>query len=356
MRLLFITRTYPPLVGGMEKFANDFYRHYQKVGNIDLLANSGGKKTIIFFLVRTIIFLVINSRKYDVIHLYDAVLFPLIPVIRLFSKAKISFTVNGLDIVYSRFGYQSIMPFFLKNADKIIAISQYTKTQCALRGVAEEKLRVIPIGINFDVLKSCSEMKALEIFSKFNIPTGGKNILLTVGRLVKRKGHSWFIENVLKELPDNYIYVIVGDGPEKETISRQTQELGLADRVFILGKVSDEDKNCFYRISDLFIMPNISIENDQEGFGIVLLEAGRYGLPALASNIEGIRDAVIDGRTGRLLEEKDVNGFIETVLHPNIDRSNIAKTVDTHFDWVQIAEKYHQEFSITISENTEGIH
>ena len=78
MKLLFITRTYPPLVGGMEKFASDFYVNYRKKGEIDLFANSGGKKMIPFFFIKVAFILVFRSRNYDVIHLYDAISSPLV--------------------------------------------------------------------------------------------------------------------------------------------------------------------------------------------------------------------------------------------------------------------------------------
>ena len=159
MKLLFITRAYPPLVGGMQKFASEFYKNYQKIGDIDLLANPGGNKTLGLFLFKVIIHLIFNARKYDVINLYDAVLSPLVPIIRLLSRAKISLTVNGLDIVYSRFGYQKIMPYFLKQADKVICISEYTLMQCKLRQIPQDKLSVIPIGITFDGLEIYPDYK-----------------------------------------------------------------------------------------------------------------------------------------------------------------------------------------------------
>lgn len=344
MKILFITRTYPPLVGGMEKFASDFFNNYQRLlGEIDLLANPGGKKTMILFLFRVVFTLILKSRSYDVIHLYDAVLFPLIPFIRLFSRAKISFTVNGLDIVYSSFGYQKIMPFFLSKADKVIAISRYTMAQCEARGIPPEKLTSIPIGVVFETTIACLDSEKTALLSKFNLPSG-KRILLTIGRLVKRKGHVWFIKNVFVRLPDNHIYLVAGLGPELEEIKNLVHELNLNDRVYLLGQISEDEKNCLYQIADLFIMPNIRVKGDQEGFGIVVLEAGRYGLPVIATNIEGIRDVVIDQKTGRLIEEKDVKSFVDEIMKFNPARSSIATSLISSFSWEGIIERYYREF------------
>ena len=327
----------------MEKFASDFFNNYRQVGEMDLLANPGGKKTMVLFLFRVMLALMVNSRKYDVIHLYDAVLFPLIPFIRFFSKAKISFTVNGLDIVYSSFGYQKIMPFFLSMADKVVAISRYTMEQCAARGIPPEKLMTIPIGVVFEAVRVCSDSERTALFSKFNIPSSGK-ILITVGRLVKRKGHAWFIKNVFVNLPDGYAYLIAGVGPELKEITYLIHELSLGDRVYMLGQISEEDKNCLYQIADLFVMPNIRVKGDQEGFGIVVLEAGRYGLPVIATNIEGIRDVVIDQKTGRLIEEKDAESFVNEIMKFNPDRSSIAASLVSSFHWEGIVQRYHIEF------------
>lgn len=344
MKLLFVTRTYPPLVGGMEKFAADFYENYREKGMADLLANSGGKKTTPFFFIKAVFFLMFRSRKYDVIHLYDAVLSPLALIIKIFSNAKVSFTVNGLDVVYSRFGYQKFMPFFLGKADRVFAISHYTMEQCVLRGIPKDRLIVIPVGLDFDTVEIFSEEKKSAIISKFDVPIKGMKVLTTVGRLVKRKGHAWFIEYVLKNLPSHYVYLIAGDGPERDSILDLARRLGLSDRVHLLGRISEEEKNCLYQIADLFVMPNIHVENDQEGFGIVLLEAGRYGLPVIATNIEGIKDVVIDQKTGRLIKEKDAQGFVDEIMKFNPDRSSISTSLGSFFNWEGVVERYYREF------------
>jgi phosphatidyl-myo-inositol dimannoside synthase len=353
MRLLFVTRTYPPLVGGMEKFASDFYTKYKEVGEIDLLANRGGKKALPGFFVKALLTIIVRSRKYDVIHLYDAVLSPLILLTRLVSDAKITTTVNGLDIVYSGFGYQKLVAFCLKRAHRIIAISEYTAAQCVERGIPREKLTTIPVGIDPDTLDTCPESRKREIAAAVGVPMEGKRILLTIGRLVRRKGHAWFVASIMPRLPAEYIYLIAGAGPEEGAISVLVRELGLAARVFMLDRVSDEMKNCLYQLSDLFIMPNITVAHDQEGFGIVLLEAGCYGVPVIASNVEGIRDAVLNGATGWLIDERDVAGFLGAILNPNLDLASIRDKVVSNFDWRGIAERYLGEFEKLLTQAEE---
>ncbi len=329
----------------MERFASDFYVNYKRIGNIELLANPSGKQAFPVFLVKTLFYLIFNARRYDVIHFSDAILAPLIPVIRLVSQARISFTVHGLDIVYTRFGYQTFIPKFLKRADKIIAVSNYTKAQCVTRGIPDQKITVIPNGTDIDQYEQCTDEDKSNLLAKFDISTEGKTILLTTGRLIQRKGHEWFLYHVFKKLPESFIYIIAGTGPRQEAIVSAIQDLGLTGRVYLLGRVADEEIKCLYQISDIFVMPNIRVVNDQEGFGIVNIEAGSYGLPVVATNIEGIIDAVVEGKSGRLVEEKDHQGFIDAILNPQINTSEIKDVIASSFDVKQMVGRYADEFA-----------
>jgi glycosyltransferase involved in cell wall biosynthesis len=346
MKVLFIARTYPPSVGGLQKFCIDFYTNYKKIGDIDLLANTGGNIAMPIFVLKVLIALIFRSRNYDVIHFSDAVLASLLPVAKAFSNAQVTFTVHGLDIVYSRFGYQKLILPFLRRADRAFAVSQYTLEQCVHRGFPMDKLKVIPNCINFEYLPSLSQQDKEKIITKFKIDLRGKKVLLTVGRLIKRKGHIWFIKNVLTRLSEEYIYVIAGSGPESDAIKFVIQECGLSGRAYLLGRVSEDEKKYLFQMADLFIMPNISVEGDQEGFGIVLLEAGGYGIPVIASNLEGIQDAVIEGKTGRLLQEGDKQEFINAILHPNIDTTHLKDLVTTKFSCKKTADLYYNEFKL----------
>ena len=146
------------------------------------------------------------------------------------------------------------------------------------------------------------------------------------------------------KLPDNYIYVIAGFGPEQEQIEKIIWKFNLTDRVYLLGHISEEEKKCLYQISDLFIMPNISVKDDQEGFGIVALEAGSYGLPIIATDIEGIKDAILDGKTGRLIKEGDNQAFLEAIMSHNVDASAIWDLVVSNFNCTTIIKRYISEF------------
>ena len=80
--------------------------------------------------------------------------------------------------------------------------------------------------------------------------------------------------------------------------------------------------------------------DDVKEFGIVALEAGSCGVPVVASNIQGLRDAVIDGKTGYLIKEGDVEGFLERIKMMNLTKEDIRSIVISTFDWAQIYKIY----------------
>ena len=122
----------------------------------------------------------------------------------------------------------------------------------------------------------------------------------------------------------------------KQTIEHHRLE----NDVVLLGEVTDQVRNILYNLSDIFIMPNRTIPNDVEGFGIVAIEAGSCGLPVVASNIQGLGDAVIDGKTGYLVLEGDVEGFVSRITDMNLKKNQIRKIVNSTFDWGKIYKDY----------------
>ena len=111
--------------------------------------------------------------------------------------------------------------------------------------------------------------------------------------------------------------------------------------MFILfGEISNKFRNVLYNAADMFIMPNITVPGDMEGFGIVALEAGSCGLPVIAADIEGIRDAVIDGKTGFLIEEEDAEGFLERIRGMSLQGADVRRTVASRFNWQTLSMEY----------------
>jgi len=138
-------------------------------------------------------------------------------------------------------------------------------------------------------------------------------LLCSVGRQVERKGTAWFVDTVMPRLPEDVHYWIAGDGPELDTIENAIARHNLSPRVRLLGRIPNDTLAHLYRGADLFIMPNIPVEDDMEGFGIVLLEAAQCGTPAIAARLEGIQDVISEGVNGHLVDPEDPVAFVEAI-------------------------------------------
>lgn len=353
MKILFITRSYPPSVGGMEIFNYNLFSNFKRINrNSYLIANTHGKKFIPFFILFSFFKAIYLIKKYKITHLHigDSLLSPLGYILKLFVGINTSINVYGLDITFKNKFYQKVIPCFVKKVDLVVCISNATKYECIIRGINPKKCIIIPCGINPDEF-NVSNQREIRIKTLCNLSKilsrsfDDKKFLLTIGRLVERKGHRWFIQNVMPSLPSKYIYLIAGDGPEKDIIGQEISKKNLESRVFLLGKISDEFKKDLYNTADIFIMPNISIKGDMEGFGIVSIEAGSVGLPTIASNIEGIKDAVLSGKTGWLVEEKDANSFIDKISNNNLRKDIVQKETLRNFSWEKIVLRYKSSFS-----------
>ncbi len=129
-------------------------------------------------------------------------------------------------------------------------------------------------------------------------------VLLSVARLVRRKGVDRVVR-ALSRLASSVVLVVIGDGPERSALEQLAKELGVVDRVHWLGAVDDATTYAWYQSADIFVLPPRVLTADIEGFGIVYLEAGWYGLPVIATRTGGIPDAVADGETGYLLPDTE---------------------------------------------------
>ena len=334
------------MVGGMEQLSYALSLEFPKHEPTMLLTWGKSQKylpfVIPYFFLKSLF--LIPKKGIDHIHIGDGLLSPLGVLLKIIFKLPVTITVVGLDVTFNFPGYQLLIPACLKRLDKIICISSAVKEECIKRGIPEEKCVVIPCGVYPDDWIKNATRRDLETTIYKDI--GDKRVIITVGRLVKRKGVAWFAEHVLPKL-DNTIYLIIGEGPEKESIKNIIEKLHLQEKVILLGKIPSEDVKTIYNTTDVFVMPNIPVPHTMEGFGIVAIEASSTGLPVVASNMEGISSAVLDGKTGYLVESMNAEQFIQAIKKAQpLDRKNIADVIRQHYSWQEIGKEYIKCFSL----------
>lgn len=345
VKLLFITRCYPPQIGGMEKYSYDLYHALKENLAVDLLKHTGGKLFLPVFYVQCMLALLFSGNRYTHIHFGDAVLSPLGWFAAQVTRAKVSVTVHALDIIYCNRIYQSIVPYCLARLDKLVAVSRFALEQSVLRGVSRDRCHLIPNGINLQNLELPAP-SLNTVAERYNINVAGKKILFSIGRLIKRKGIHWFVVNVMPGLNEDYIYLIAGDGPEYENIATAISKNGLDGKVSLLGRISEDEKLSLYRNASLFIMPNIPVAGDAEGFGITIIEAAACGLPAIASDLEGIPDAIVNGITGTLVEAQDDQKYAQAIMGAVFDRREVTRLTRSRYDWSVLKARYMTQIFI----------
>ncbi len=337
-------------MGGIENQNRDLAIWLPKFAEVTTIANPYGKKFLPFFLPYAILRSLLTMHRYDAILFGDGVLSIVGYIGKLFRPQKVFVSViHGLDITFQNTFYQKWwVQHFIPALDHIIVVSEETKKLALRKNIPVEKITVIPNGIDTTSFENIHYTKKdLEMFLKKDLQN--TFVLLTSGRLAKRKGVEWFIRNVLPDLPPSVIYIVAGTGNQETTIKCAIEEMQMKERVLMLGRVSDETRNLLLQTVDLFIQPNIHIDGDMEGFGIAVIEASLCGRPVIASNIEGLKDAIISNENGILVESENKEDFLQKIQDFIQDKAvreafgRKAKTyTKNHYDWRNIAPLYIQ--------------
>lgn len=181
----------------------------------------------------------------------------------------------------------------------------------------------------------------------------GRKVMLTVGRLQKRKGHDYTIVslNRIKEKIPEVLYAIIGDGEERAYLQEVMKRENLDQHVQFLGKMDDETlRNC-YQQCDLFVLANREVDGDIEGFGMVLVEAQACGKPVIAGNSGGTGETMLPGETGLLVDCRNpkliADAIIQLLEDPERGRTmghRAAQWVRETFDWQSLVLKAENIF------------
>lgn len=258
----------------------------------------------------------------------------------------------GRDVTLPVLPYQWLVPRVLRAMDLVLPISRATARECLSRGAPPERTHVVPCGADVagfapprDRAAARRELLA-SVGLEGRVPEGAV-LLCSVGRHQRRKGFQWFAGEVMPRLPAHVHYLLAGDGPVTDEIRAAVARHGLEDRVHLLGQVPEETLGRLYRGADLFVMPNIPVPGDIEGFGVVMLEAGLCGLPTLAAELEGIADVVREGENGHLVPSGAADAFVRAVMRYADDPAALAAasaraarfTAET-FSWERVADRH----------------
>ena len=176
-----------------------------------------------------------------------------------------------------------------------------------------------------------------------------KKILFSLGRLVKYKGFIYGIEAMKKV--DNAIYLIGGSGPLKEEFKNYIKENQLENKVILIGRVNDEDLDNYYKACDIYLFPSIM---QSEAFGIVQLEAMKYGKPVINTNLgTGVNYVSIHNETGLTVEPKNseelANAINKLLNDDNLKMrlgQNARRRIENLFDIEKVNYLYRNLYDI----------
>ncbi len=267
-------------------------------------------------------------------------------ILRLLVYFRYTITIHAHEVVYGRRGWRQGVKRLLRPlqigiigaADRVFAVSDFTRRALVAAGVAESKTITVPNGIDLEDLKNAPRDPGIVL----ELGLRGRPVILTVARLDTHKGHDMVIRAlpaILVEVPDA-VYVIAGDGPMRRDLEELSIACGVSDHVVLTGHIPRPQILALYEACNVFVMISRIENGSAEGFGIVFLEAGAFSKPVVGGRSGGIPDAVADGCSGLLVDPlnpdevaRAVSGILtDSDLAAGLGRAGYLR-VASEFSW-----------------------
>ncbi len=383
MEALFISYKHPPSIGGIQIQNKALVDSIEETNRVHRLIWDNRSPLPLFLTtaaVRAREILRANPAI-SVIHLCDALMGFFALPLRAMTDVPMVVTVHGLDVVLPIKLWEWAAVRQLNRLAAVVPVSEGTARACRERGIAPSKLRVVRNGVDISLgdIAPDPEFRA-GLSAQLGVDLSSKRVLVHIGRAVRRKGLSWFLDQVLPRLDDDVVFLMIGprnratqqtadrlgllpdsleqkiiqllalplDEPE---IQRVLAQRNLHGRAFELGALPFADMMQTLMLADLFVMPNVTVEGDAEGFGLVALEASMCGLPVLAAGMEGITDAIIDGGNGFHAPPEDADAWVTRLGELLGDRAELVRLgqrgkafTQEHYAWRRMADGYREVF------------
>jgi glycosyltransferase involved in cell wall biosynthesis len=257
---------------------------------------------------------------------------PLLVIVHHFFDKAIFREVNPIFGTYVFLSERSV-PWLYRDK-RFLAVSESTKEELLKRGIPEQRIKVIYCGIDHQVFRVNPDLK------KDPIPT-----ILYLGRLKKYKSVDLLIKAlplVLDKVPETRL-VIVGEGDYKPELQNLTRNLELEDKVIFTGFVDGKTKVEWLHRAWVTVYPSI-----KEGWGLTNIEANACGTPAIASDVPGLRESVLPGKTGFLFrygDEQDLADKIIRIITGNELRERFSREGilwASNFSWDKVVSEVEE--------------
>lgn len=297
------------------------------------------------------------DNNLDIIHGHDWLVFWASKVLKHSFTTPLIYTIHATEFGRNQ-GIYNDMQRYINDLEwyasfeawKLIVCSQYMNNEVRnLFQVPEDKAVVIGNGVNEQNYRGDSSPAYRDFYA-----SPDEDIVFYVGRIVREKGIQVLIQaipEILKTNPKTK-FVIAGKGPYLDNLRSLAEYLGVAERVYFTGFISDRERNNLYRIADVAVFPSL-----YEPFGIVALEAMVTRTPVIVSEVGGLAEFVRDGENGLTVKPNDPQQLAEKIrfLLNNKERaremaSRAYEIVKRDFTWDEIANKTLAVYEEVIAE------
>ena len=316
-KTLVLTHEYYPFKGGVSRYCYNLFKFFDSDEYLVLTDNKQVKTKgniintrltypwlkpswlLAYFKLKRII------KENNIDQIFTPNILPL-GTLAYFLKIPYIISLHGLDINLALKNKPKLSKKILANAKAIVTNTQNTASIIEPLGLDKSKIHIIYPSIDFDTSYDQSKLEAFR--KKLNI--GDEKIIMTLGRLSKRKGQDLVIK-VLAQIKNDYKlkYFIIGSGQEKKYLESLIDKYKLSKQVFIFNRIEDEELIYFFKLADIFAMPHREIGDDIEGFGTVFLEAASARLPIIAGDSGGIKEVFNSSEQAILVPGDDLKAL-----------------------------------------------
>lgn len=370
MKILIVTLEYPPQIGGIASYVYNFIRAYSTYATCVVYAPFTGNKDEFDKLndwkvyrkqpfwkfmwphwLRLLfqLFVLVRTERPDVIHIHQVLPGGYVAwLLKKYFKIPYVIFLHGSDVQHIKLQKHKIKRFIRVSteATRVIVNSHFLEREVKTIIPGLSTIQVIYPSPAEQFFTPALAEEVLKL--KESLALTGKKVMITVARMVPGKGHvhlARLLPQLLEKIP-NLVWVIVGDGNEREELVKTISQNQLQSVVRMVGAVDPLALPTLYEAADVFVLLNEKNDTTAEGFGTVFLEAALYGLPVVAGDVGGVQEAVDQLQTGILVdpmqEEAVVSSIAEILRNPTYAREMGQRGRDRvirEFTWEKQIEK-----------------